>query len=121
MAKELVMSITKNDCEWEYFRVGGAGGQHRDKTSAGVRCTHKASGATGLATNSRSQTENRSVAFRRMAESPKFKAWVKRMTSAYNSVADAVDKSLTIDNLVVEYRDGGRWVPADTGSHTQEA
>ena len=32
MAKELLFSVTKDDFDWDYFRAGGKGGQHQNKT-----------------------------------------------------------------------------------------
>ena len=80
-AKQLLFSVTRKDLRIEEFRVGGAGGQHRDKTSAGIRITHVESGAVGQAGDSRSKMENRGKAFMRMVDHPKFTAWHKMKTS----------------------------------------
>ena len=45
--KEILFSVTANDCDWEYLRGTGPGGQKRNKTETKVRCIHRASGATG--------------------------------------------------------------------------
>lgn len=76
--KTKIFSVTKKDLDIQSFRTGGAGGQHRDKTSNGVRVVHRESGAVGMSTESRSWNENRRVAFRRMAESNRFKMWLKK-------------------------------------------
>lgn len=73
--KELLFSVTKEDCKWDFFRCSGPGGQKVNKTNSGVRCTHRASGAIGKATDERSQKQNRVLAFTRMAESFEFKKW----------------------------------------------
>lgn len=73
MARELLLSVTAKDCEWDYFRAGGKGGQKQNKTSSGARCRHRASGAVGESREERSQLQNRKKAFRKMAESEKFK------------------------------------------------
>jgi protein subunit release factor B len=39
--KELLFSVTMNDCDMQTFTVSGAGGQHRDKAKTGVRITHR--------------------------------------------------------------------------------
>lgn len=56
------------DCETEFFRSGGPGGQHRNKTETGVRLKHVPSGIVVTATERRSQARNRELAFERLAE-----------------------------------------------------
>lgn len=51
-----------------FFRGGGPGGQHRNKTETGVRLYHPPSGITVLASERRSQSQNRELAFRRLAD-----------------------------------------------------
>lgn len=75
--KTKMFSVTAADCDWDVFRGSGNGGQKKQKTSSGVRCTHRASGAVGKATDSREQSENRKTAFVRMAETLEFKVWAK--------------------------------------------
>jgi len=78
MSKELLFSITKKDFDVQTFRCGGHGGQKVDKTSSGVRIIHKESGAIGESREERSQTMNKRIAFKRLAESPAFISWHKR-------------------------------------------
>ena len=77
MGKTVLFSVTAADCRWDYFRGSGKGGQKRNKTESGVRCTHVASGAVGQSDDTRSQHDNKRTAFKRMAETAKFKAWHK--------------------------------------------
>jgi protein subunit release factor B len=56
------------DCELEFFIGGGPGGQHRNKTASAVRLHHPATGLTVLATERRSQAQNRAVALARLRE-----------------------------------------------------
>lgn len=56
------------ECEIEVFTAGGPGGQHRNKTESGVRMRHGPTGAQVLATERRSQAQNRGVALERMRE-----------------------------------------------------
>jgi len=56
------------DCETEFFRSGGPGGQHRNKTETGVRLKHVPTGIVVTATERRSQARNRELAFERLAE-----------------------------------------------------
>jgi len=53
-------------CEEDFFRSGGPGGQKRNKTASGVRLTHRPTGISVKATESRSQSENRARALRRL-------------------------------------------------------
>ena len=96
--REKVLSVTANDCRWEYFRGTGAGGQKRNKTSNCVRCTHELSGAVGEARDSRSQRDNRESAFRRMCESKKMQTWLRietaRRIGKLMQIDDAVDREM---------------------------
>jgi protein subunit release factor B len=58
----------ERDCDVEFFIAGGPGGQHRNKVETGVRLVHRPTGITVTATERRSQSVNREMAFERMAE-----------------------------------------------------
>lgn len=47
------------ECDVQTFRGPGPGGQHRNKTSSAVRVVHRPTGLAGVATNKRSQVDNR--------------------------------------------------------------
>lgn len=81
--KTKLFSVTADDCQWDVFRGSGDGGQKKQKTSSGVRCTHVPSGAVGKATDSREQSQNRRTAFNRMVQSPEFQVWLKLKIDAY--------------------------------------
>ena len=53
-------------CRFEAFVASGPGGQKRHKTNAAVRYTHVPSGIHAVATDSRSQRENRIHALREL-------------------------------------------------------
>ncbi len=55
-------------CDVHTYRASGPGGQKRNKTDSAVRLRHRATGLTVVATESRSQHENRARALRRMRE-----------------------------------------------------
>ena len=113
--KEKLFSVTAKDCEWDYYRGSGKGGQKRNKTSNAVRCRHLPSGAMGQAEDGRSQSLNRQIAFARMAETKEFKTWVRtesaRVSGALQEIKERIDKDLKNPRVtVVEVKDDkGRW------------
>lgn len=55
-------------CDVTTYRASGPGGQKRNKTDSAVRLRHRLSGLMVIATESRSQHENRKRAVRRLRE-----------------------------------------------------
>ena len=53
-------------CEVDRYRASGPGGQHRNKTESAVRLRHKLSGIAAIGEDSRSQSENKLHAVRRL-------------------------------------------------------
>lgn len=56
------------ECDVETFRAGGPGGQHQNVTESAVRLTHRPTGVTVIARESRSQHRNRKIALGRLRE-----------------------------------------------------
>src|SRR3954468_21355268 len=54
------------ECRWDAFRGPGPGGQKRNKTSNSMRLTHAPTGISVIAGESRSQSENKARALRRL-------------------------------------------------------
>lgn len=113
MVKELLFRVTAADCEWIFQRGSGNGGQKKNKTNSAVRCIHRASGAAGYAEDTRSQAQNKGIAFRRMAETAEFKGWHKlesmRRLGQLIDIEDIVDREMK--NIKVEGKDDkGLWV-----------
>ncbi len=52
----------------ETYKSSGPGGQRKNKTETAVRLTHLPSGITVIATEHRSQAQNRKLAFERLRE-----------------------------------------------------
>jgi protein subunit release factor B len=107
---DLILSVTKDDFEIQTFRAGGKGGQNQNKVESGVRFIHKASGAVAESRDSRDQLANKRSAFKKIIETPKFKAWFKietakrmmdkeRLKHINQEVVDMMDEK----NLKIEY------------------
>lgn len=114
MARELLFRLTRDDFEWEYFRAGGKGGQNQNKVSSACRCRHPPSGVVVECREERDQITNRRRAFQRLAEHPRFRAWLRVKVAEHDlgkSIEQQVDESMAPRFLVWEGHDGQRWVP----------
>jgi len=101
------VTVTQKDCRRETFRCGGNGGQNVQKRETGVRFTHEPSGSVGQSCDQRTQGQNERIAWRRMAESPKFKAWsalqLQMLEEGYRNVQAKVDAAMAREeDFVVE-------------------
>ncbi len=113
MTRELAFSVTLQDCDVQTFRSGGKGGQKQNKTDSGVRIIHRASGARGESREERSQLQNKKAAFRRMAETPTFRAWVRRQAGEDTLAKIAAERDMWERfgrNVKTEFFDGSNWV-----------
>lgn len=112
--REVLFSVTLADCDLQTFSAGGPGGQHQNTSNTAVRIVHKDSGAKGESREHRSQLQNKKAAWKRMTEDPKFKVWVNRMIfHAGISPEEKVKKDMMPDNLKVEIKEDGKWVPVE--------
>lgn len=120
--KTLLFSVTGRDCDFDYFRGTGAGGQKRNKTSSGVRCTHRASGAVGKSDDTRSQHQNKPIAFIHMSETKEFRAWHKmeiaRRMGILQQINENVERAMQERNLRTEVRIDGIWTEAQIAEET---
>jgi protein subunit release factor B len=57
----------ERDCDIEFLRASGNGGQNRNKVETAVRLVHRPTGLMVVATERRSQAQNREAAFGRLA------------------------------------------------------
>jgi ribosome-associated protein len=60
--------VLKKEVAVETYRSSGPGGQRKNKTETAIRLTHLPSGITVIATEYRSQVQNRRLAFERLRE-----------------------------------------------------
>lgn len=114
VSKEPLFSVTRDDCDWQTFRSGGPGGQNQNKVETGVRCIHRASGASAESRTHNSQHANKQAAFRRMAESARFKLWLKIETGrrlGHKSIDTVVNEMMAAGNLKIEVRTEEGWMP----------
>lgn len=114
--RERILSVTRDDFDWEYFRAGGKGGQNQNKTSSGVRIRHQPSGAVEESREGRDQLTNKRLAFEKMTKNEAFNAWLRITAAKLNgapSPEEVVEKMMADENLRVEVKDErGRWTEA---------
>ena len=111
--RELIFSVTADDCTWTPYRGSGNGGQKKNKTSSAMRCTHGPSGAVGECEEHREQSRNKTEAFRKMAATDRFKRWLdmeaKRRMGHIEIIEGQVDQEMKRVKIDVKNKDG-RWV-----------
>jgi protein subunit release factor B len=117
MTKELLFSITKKDFIIETFKAGGKGGQHQNKTDSAVRIKHPESGAVAESRSERSQHQNKTLAFRRLLQTNKWKTWFNVKCSKMfmskdeeQNILETVEKLMQPSNIKIEHRIDGKWV-----------
>ena len=104
--KRLLFSLTRKDFQFQAYRASGPGGQHRNKVATAMRCLHPASGATGEASDSKSQHTNKRNAFLRCVESDTFRRWHRVETARRSGDLDrAVNEQMQPRHIRVEYFD----------------
>lgn len=116
MAKELLFSITEKDFDFSYTKGTGKGGQKKNKTSSAVHCKHRDSGAHGYAEDTRSQRQNKILAFQRCIDRPEFKSWHKietaRRTGDLARAQEEAERQMKF--IKVEVKQDGKWVDEKT-------
>lgn len=116
--KEPVLSLTAKDFDISFSRGSGKGGQKRNKTETKVRVYHPESKAEGISDDSRSQHQNKKIAFHRCVTSSKFQNWLKietyRAIGKLQDIEDTVDAMMARNNdFVIEGKENGKWTPID--------
>lgn len=109
--QEPVLSLNKDDFEIEFLRGSGKGGQNRNKRETAVRIRHAPSGQEVYCCDERSQKQNLTKAFKRIAE--KMKPWLKMETARKlqnkRDIEEAVNRSMCESNLKIEVLENGKW------------
>lgn len=104
MARERILHLTKKDFVIQTFRAGGKGGANQNARDTGVRIIHPPSGARGESREHRTQHQNRTAAFKRMAASAEFRKWIRIEHARVAGAIDAwVEEQMRPDKLVIEY------------------
>lgn len=96
------------DCRVEFVRDSGPGGQHRNKRYTGVRLVHEPSGLVVMATERRSQSMNKELAFERMAEKIKAKQHKPKRRRATRPTRGSVKRRLESKSKVGQKKAGRR-------------
>jgi ribosome-associated protein len=99
-------------CRVEFVRDSGPGGQHRNKRYTGVRLVHEPSGLVVMATERRSQSMNKALAFERMAEKLKAKQHKPKKRRATRPTRGSVKRRLESKSKVGQKK-AGRRKPSD--------
>jgi len=124
MAKEILFTLTAKDFEFTYSKGSGPGGQKRNKTSTKVQCLHRPSGAVGVSDETRSQHQNKRLAFEKMAKSEAMKKWSRieaaKVTGEHARIEEKIEYELK-HNVRGEVKDDkGRWVEWDGKEREEE-
>lgn len=111
---QLLFSLTAKDFVIQTFCTGGNGGQHRNAKQNGVRIIHPESGARAEHRDGRDQDKNKQAAFKKLIETPTFRAWhkleVAKRTGAVQRAEQATELAMQPKNLKVEARTENGWV-----------
>lgn len=111
--REKVTIASKKDFDVSYFCGSGAGGQARNKVASGVQITHRESGAMGRASDSRSQADNKRMAFQRLLKTPVMRFWIDRKLyeiRQHETLDETVAREASDENLRFEIKSPtGQW------------
>lgn len=110
---EKINIASRKDFEVSYFCGSGAGGQARNKVASGVQIKHPESGAIGRASDTRSQHDNKKLAFERLLKTPQMKFWIQRKIYEIRTgetIEQEAEKDLDPKNLKFEIKNAeGKW------------
>lgn len=111
--RQRVTIVSPKDLDVSYFCGHGAGGQARNKVASGVQIIHRHTGAIGRASDTRSQAQNKKLAFERLVKHPRMKFFLAAKVFEVRqgeTLEQAVEQDMKPDNLKFEIKDAqGRW------------
>ena len=114
MTRELLFSVTRKDFRVDTFRSGGKGGQNQNKRDTGVRIVHIDSGAVGESREQRHQLMNKKIAFRRLLQTPEWKAWLRIKTSitmeSKSIIEERISSLMEPRFIKIEVHENGKWI-----------
>lgn len=93
LAETPKLTLQTNEIEYQTMRSSGAGGQHVNKTSSAVRAVHKPTGVFAVATDSRSQHQNKKLATQRLQN----KVAQHNLQNLQNDVQNAWNNHLSLE------------------------
>ena len=114
MGRELVFSACRKDFTIVCSRGTGPGGQKRNKTSTKVQITHKGSGLFEVCDETRSQHQNRAIAFRRLAQRLVTHYVGEDRKQRYAAGDQRVRTYHEPDDRVTDHRTGQQWSYGNT-------
>ena len=96
------------DCDVTPFKSSGPGGQKKNKTESSVRVRHRPTGITRIATESRSQSRNRTLALERVWKELRRRAAKKKPRVPTRPSSGAVERRLAAKRRASETKRGRR-------------
>ena len=122
--KQRITILSAKDLDISYSVGSGKGGQAKQRTSSKVTMIHRESGAMGVASDSRSQLDNKRLAFDRLRATPKFKVWLNKKLfeiREQETLEKSIEKETTPDKLKFEVKLDGKWVEVSNSHFDSES
>lgn len=107
--KTPLLTLTRKDFVITYYSGSGAGGQHRNKHQNCIRICHPATKTIASGTEQKSRIQNQRVAFKRLTNNPKFRAWLRIESIYKEEIRRKVKIAMHPENLKVEIFKNKKW------------
>lgn len=121
--KEKITILSEKDLEVSYFIGSGKGGQKKQKTHSGVQIKHPESGAIGRCSETRSQAQNKRIAFDNLLKDPRMKFWISKKLyeiRQHETLEETVERTVIPENLKFEIKKDGKWTEVDNNYFNSE-